>query len=1289
MDVKELEKRFALFEAPEVEIGGEKVTLYDADTSYKLDPEAEPYSLEEYSEGKRFYGLDAPEAPGLNRLESGAPDMSQGFVQVTDYNPFERNYVQAVKEKIDEGYNTPIFMGKDRHDRDLTVLQNPYGDEMHLALTREGTFDPSRYNFNDANIQASYDAGNHFRTVNNLNNADPWKKTETAFKMLMSPIVEGEEIQLGDSQYDAYKTLGIKREDPNSVEAAMNYYWNQAKVNSASFAVSLGMDTLDDVKAYQEEIQRETPQGFIIGLEDVEDISDLTDFALNNIMIQGPDYAIVASGTTIGASIGTMINPGVGTAIGGGIGFLISKGWSFLQSVGSVQGEIIETTGKPDIALAWSLGVPIALLDIFGATKLFDPREMLNKDGRKKLIEHVANRDNISEEAAKELVEGMTKKIIASSLKESALGVSAMISKKKAVGAALNKALKQGGKEVATEMTQESIQYFGIHGIPQSAEEWEKYGWRLANAGAAGGIVGTAYSMPNSVGDYLKYQGMRNDTIYDINVAKDSAATAFQTKEATANKSVRDSVEDYDVPVTGKSIFEWAEKAQGRMGRRVSKITRGQYNPFSNFRKRSLLPLLRDTTGKIVKGVAILGNVEGALQNMKGNTYHKAKASLLGTIPDFFTWLDDKGKSLATPSAAKVDLDSLIDRMSSATFDLKELNTDEFNVANEIVSRVNEFILKQLIPNASKKDKERLAKKVDGKYVVRPDAWKDFFKSNFPDMLRVRENAPEFIGRLAEIEAPVTTWRLMKGEKVGEANARELYNLLMQGRELGTVIPTFRDLNVYGAMPDFYTDSTTDRLANNVVQQSLRTIQNAYRGSDNLNVYSNIINELYTSGVIDEARASELAQDLLDLVDMDSGSYGRIQSGKEGIVTQAEKYVRSVSIVQMLDEAAFAQGAEAVFAFLGTKAKDPRTGEPAKFQTPQVIHNFVKGFVRNVAEDFKLVKEGDAKRDYLSKGYDENEIARQQGADMENSFLERGMRLFFKLNLLKPLTDTIRMQRMNLGLYTLEQLALDLVDLNGDYSNMTQYQAHAYERLSYYGADFDNIHEFVIIMKMLQEAEAQGKDYNQLSPELRQAWDKWATTMAPKFTDELTVRIEPGSRWAIMEEKRFGVPFFTMFMSFTSHWTSNILPRVWQQYIKEATAPIAFNTFKVVAGALMMAYLSQYLKDLIRYGRISPYLHEYGDIQRAVDYSGIFGTGMEVYNRIVSDSYGNGGTIEDMLAIPALSNFSGIKDKLIEGEYAKAAEKGLPFGGLVKSAYNAVASEEKNGSTIEDILGSR
>ena len=1278
----------APFEKPEVEIGGEEAVLYDADTSYTKNPDAAPYSKEEFSDGKRFYGMDAPEAPTILRDEKGGADMQSGIVQVLDYNPFERNYVQSVKSKIDSGYNTPVDMGKDKYGRDLTVLENQYGDQAHLALTAEGVLEPSRYNFQDANIQAAYDAGNHYRAVNALEVAEPWKKNEEIFKMLVDPRLEGFTPQLGDSEFRGIGLLKGRGEDPNSLATSLDYYGNQLKINANSFAVSLGMDSLDDVKKAQDEMQRETPSGYVIGLEDVEDIGDLSDFALNNIIVQGPDYAILAGSTTAGAAIGTAIAPGIGTAIGGGIGFLIGKGWSLMQSVGSVQGEIIETTGKEDIALAWALGIPIFMLDVFGAKGVFDPKDMLTKEGRKDFAKYIAKRDGITEDAAVELIESMTRKVIGASLKEAALGTTAMISKKKAVGSLLNRALRQGGRETLTEMAQESIQYLGVNGVPQNAQDWEKYGWRLANAGAAGGIVGTSYHLPNSIADYTKYHGLRQDINYDINVAKDSAATAFQTKEATGNKSVEESVEEYDVPVTGKSIFDWAEEAQGRMGRRVSKITRGEYNPFTNFRKRALLPILKDTFGKVIKGSAILGNIEGAIQNMKGNTYHKQKASLLGTIPEFFTWLDDQGKSLSTPNAINVDLNSLIDRMSSATFDPRQLTTDEYDVANEIIMRVNEFIEKQLIPNASKKDKERFARKENGKYLVKNDAWKDFFRSNFPDTVKVRENSEEFVKRLADIEAPTDLWRLRKGEKVGEANARELYNLLMQGREIGTVLPTLRDLRAYESLPDFYSDTAVSRLMNNVVSQSLRTVNNKFRGSDNLNVYSNIINELYSDGVIDEQRASELAQDLLDLVDMDTGSYGRIQSGKEGIVTQAERYIRSVAVVQMLDEALFAQAAEAVFAFLGTKVKDTRTGKPSEFQTPKIIYDFVKRFVINMAEDLKIIREGDAKKNYYASGYNEGEVAAQQGADMEVSHLDRMMRLFFKLNLLKPLADSVRITRMSLGMYTMEQLALSLVPLNGDYSKMTQSQAHAYERLSFYGADFDDVNNFIITMKLLQEAEAQGLDYTDLSPDLQASWDNWANVLAPKFTDEMSVRLEPGSRWAIMEEKRFGVPFFTMFMSFVSHWTANILPRIWKQYLAEAAAPIAFNTFKVVAGALMMSYLSQYLKDLLRHGELNPYLHDYGDIQRAVDYSGIFGTGMEIYNRLVTDSYGFGGTIEDMLGIPALSNFSGIKEKVIAGDYSGAAEKAIPFGGIAASISRKF-SDEKTGTTIDDILGSR
>jgi len=206
----------------------------------------------------------------------------------------------------------------------------------------------------------------------------------------------------------------------------------------------------------------------------------------------------------------------------------------------------------------------------------------------------------------------------------------------------------------------------------------------------------------------------------------------------------------------------------------------------------------------------------------------------------------------------------------------------------------------------------------------------------------------------------------------------------------------------------------------------------------------------------------------------------------------------------------------------------------------------------------------------------------------------------------------------------------------------------------------------------VQEQLGTNVKWETVNPAMAQEWMDILDVSTTKFVDEMTVRIKPGSRQSFFEERRYGIPFFTQFMSFTSHFSANILPRLYNTYMKEATAPVALSTFQILAGAIMVAYMSQYLKDLLLKGQLHPSLADFGDVQRAIDYSGATGWVSEIINRTVRGPYGYGGTIEDMLSSPTLSHLGGVLGDIGEGEFGKAAERGLPFGNVATGIYNNV-----------------
>mgnify|MGYP003635818531 FL=1 len=89
---------------------------------------------------------------------------------------------------------------------------------------------------------------------------------------------------------------------------------------------------------------------------------------------------------------------------------------------------------------------------------------------------------------------------------------------------------------------------------------------------------------------------------------------------------------------------------------------------------------------------------------------------------------------------------------------------------------------------------------------------------------------------------------------------------------------------------------------------------------------------------------------------------------------------------------------------------------------------------------------------------------------------------------------------------------------------------------------------------------------------------------------------------------------FTQFQGFISTFTANQIPRMWGDYIKRGTPAMKYNAFAAMMTMIMLGFVSQYLKDLLKYGETSPYLDTKEKIQRGIGSSGLLGASERVIN---------------------------------------------------------------------------
>ena len=84
---------------------------------------------------------------------------------------------------------------------------------------------------------------------------------------------------------------------------------------------------------------------------------------------------------------------------------------------------------------------------------------------------------------------------------------------------------------------------------------------------------------------------------------------------------------------------------------------------------------------------------------------------------------------------------------------------------------------------------------------------------------------------------------------------------------------------------------------------------------------------------------------------------------------------------------------------------------------------------------------------------------------------------------------------------------------------------------------------------------------------------------------------------------------FVQFNGFISTFTANIVPKLWNDYLKNGSPRMKYNTFAMLVTMMAVAGGSQWLKDYIKFGGSTPYLNDAQLLQRALQSSGLLGTG--------------------------------------------------------------------------------
>ena len=1257
---------------------------FKTDKRKVISKESTPYDGDTI-DGLRIAGVDAPEKPTWETDKSGRGRYTEGV--------YADEYTEMLEEGIDRGYDRGRFTGEKSYKRPVTRLETLYGSDYAVEYTKEGLLNPSRYAVDDINIGMAHANSLMNQAVNGTRDLPAWKQAE----MLTTQALGGKPTLTSDQLTGLYADTPYSRgSGAFSVSESAEYWWMTNKTAlDGLYALFDEEEGRRRILERQKEFGQRIDDDLVVSLDDIEGVGDAFAWLGNALVIQGPDYAIMAGGATAGAAIGTAILPGPGTVIGGTIGGFIGIGYNYLKSVGNYVAEDVEVNNEVNQGEALVVGAGITLLDRLGVRGVKTPMsKIFSKEGKEEVAQKMVDSGE-----AKDITEALTKldqeafRIVKDMRRDFQFEEAAFKTNKQITLGTIRELTTKGGEEAITEMSQELLQYITIHGTPQNGEDWKKMGWRLADAAAAGGAVGTVYSIPRSLRDRADLIDLRNTatSTWSPETSSTFAKKVFDTNKVWGETTVEEAISEYPTEgdTRGESFDELRTHFKGNY--MTSGFKKTARNPLqtgtSSVKAMGQDDVLYNQDGEIIPEIALIQNIEGGAQTMSGGSLYNSERANLNQLEMEISWLGDPESTFKDRDA----LESTIRKMKNAPRDLKgrpitdsTWTQTEIEYAAIIAGGIQHTMnnVTQIYGTTKEHGKNVPAFTIDPR-----DHMNYYFQSSLPAIDKLKPHTEDAINRLADHPVPANLRYKTKkpGDKLGKAEAARLINNIIQQKDVRETARDLYDLQVEDVLKPYYPESEFDKLATKISAEVVSSTREFYRGKNNVK-YARMINAVKKRHPEMSERLDEYAFDLGNQVDKHDGNFARMKSDK---ARAAQDYARTFTTVGVLDKSVFAQFAEVFWGQLGQD-------KPFLEAVQGIAYGWFDANRRYYSK-----KKSEAVKDYKYYGYEDDTVL-QHGVAYDQVINRNINQWFFRLSQNAPAMEATRMDRMAGFTRVLSNLGRDLagVDLS-KLENLSGPQIEAYEQIVHMGGKptlvvkaysqiWDTVKhaDYSKLSKGVQRKIQEGKildpevieelnDIDDLAmeagvqEELFQLWDH----MVPKFVDEMVVRVKPGSRPAWFEDQRWGIPLLTQYLTYTAQWHANQLPRIYQKHMKGSSARMTYSAFAFAAGAILAAYYAQFLKDWITYGEESPYLSKGGDLHRALHYSGLFGWVGEAEQRFIRGPYGFGAaaqafsdtdkslvgeTLESLFESPTISHIEKIGEKIAKGRYQDAAERAIP-----------------------------
>ena len=443
-------------------------------------------------------------------------------------------------------------------------------------------------------------------------------------------------------------------------------------------------------------------------------------------------------------------------------------------------------------------------------------------------------------------------------------------------------------------------------------------------------------------------------------------------------------------------------------------------------------------------------------------------------------------------------------------------------------------------------------------------------------------------------------------------------------------------------------------------------------------VVSKLLDDMQAEG-IPKAEVDKVAAQLQDYLDAESGNYKRPTSDIGKQAQRLQKNFMMYTTIVGLPLATISSFVESMLIHKGLR-KDQIFGKDNSLQASgKALADTLWGSVNQFAElggkkEFERSKESPRKQILRDLGYYEWDVgaATVTGVSETNAWQQGLYENFFKWTGLTGYTNFTRAARAAIAQDYISDKAKAIFDHRHGGQPKTREIQEAEEALRNLGIDVDQyVETYQVVLAGLP-----------MEPEMEQFMADTTREATFNFVNDAIALPQSANRPLIYQDPRFAL--FTQFQGFMATFTANHLPKLWGEYVKRGTPAMKYNTFALATTMIMMGFVSQHLKDLIKYGGKSPHLDNAEYLQRGIRASGLLGTTERVLDYAFpiyeqkTDGVGDWVFKTGSGESPALSTLGKLGKAgghLVEGDVggaAKYAGKAAPLLGPFSSINDAI-----------------